>query len=776
MNFRRLCLVVLCLYASVTPARGGQPEVSFSAAVRPLLSDRCFACHGPDEQTRAAGLRLDRIDAAIDAGVIVPGSPEESELLRRLTTDDPDQRMPPLESNKSLSAAEIESIRGWIEQGAPAEAHWSYRPLTRPSVPAVRHPRNGNPIDAFLLKRLLAAGHDFAPPADRRTLVRRLYLDLLGVPPTFAEAEAFIRDEAPDADRRLVDRLLRDQRYGERMAVFWLDLVRYADTIGYHSDNQREVSAYRDYVIDAFNQNLPFDRFTIEQLAGDLLPDPTLAQRIASGYNRLLQTTAEGGAQAKEYTAIYAADRVRNFSAVWLGQTIGCAQCHDHKYDPYTIKDFYSLAAFFADLKEVAVGQQPPNLMLISDAEQQQLAELERRVQTLESDRQAAAASQTTAEQLQAAKTELDEFRQTLRTTLVAEALDQPRMTRILPRGNWLDDSGAVVEPAVPEFLPHQPIPDRRGNRFDLAQWVVAEENPLTARAAVNRIWKLFFGVGLAPNLEDLGGQGQPPTHPELLDWLAVEFRDSGWDVKALVRLMLTSSAYQQSSTLDSDQPEAGPANRLYHKQSAWRIEAEFVRDTALSLSGLLVSGRVGGQSVKPYQPAGYWQHLNFPKREWQADQGEQLYRRSLYTFWCRTFPHPSLVAFDAPSREECTAERPRSNIPQQALVLLNDPIFVEAARCFAERILRQPGLPQQRIEWAVRQAYSRDPEPREQALLAELLRQQREHYRQTPQAAQQLITVGRAPVPQQLDAVELAAWTQVARVLINAYECTSRY
>ncbi len=381
-----------------------------------------------------------------------------------------------------------------------------------------------------------------------------------------------------------------------------------------------------------------------------------------------------------------------------------------------------------------------------------------------------------TKQQLADVTKQLDDYRKSLRTMLVSESLPEPRMTRILPRGNWLDDSGDVVEPAVPEFLPHQPITDRRANRLDLARWLVAEDNPLTARTFINRLWKLYFGQGLSRNLDDLGGQGEAPTHPELLDWLSVEFRESGWDIKAMIRLLLTSETYAQVSTNNETIQVADPGNRNFARQGTWRVEAEFVRDTALSLSGLLAKESIGGHSVKPYQPAGYWQHLNFPTRIWTADRGNKLYRRSLYTFWCRTFPHPSMIAFDAPSREECTAERARSNIPQQALVLLNDPIFVEASRVFAQRIIGAERGVEPRIRWAFREAVSRDPSPEEIALLRKLFDDQFRRYTASAEDAKQLLSVGEAAVAGELDPIELAAWTQVSRAIINAYETTSRF
>ena len=990
-----------------------QSEIDFAKQIRPILSDKCFACHGPDEHTREADLRLDQREQALE--ILSPGQIDDSEFVRRILTDDPDELMPPAKSHKTLSADEITLLKKWIAEGAEYEEHWSFRPLARTRLPAIKHHQNKNAIDALVIDALSGPGLQMSPQADEVTLVRRLYQDLLGVPPSPAEVDAFVNDESADAWEQLVDKLLDDHRYGERMAVYWLDLVRYADTIGYHSDASMEVSAYRDYVIDAFNENKPFDQFTIEQLAGDLIPDATDQQRIASGYNRLLQTTEEGGAQAKEYIAIYAADRVRNVSGVWMGLTVGCAQCHDHKYDPITAKDFYSLAAFFSDIKETAVGRRKPNFKIVTDQQKAHAQSLRDKVATLKLEKRLSdpawvdklnagqaeweaqkiasldsgesiwqspepaavkssggvqlkrqddgtylatannpnhgdytytiknkgtvraiqleifpdptfkgfsrgngnivltgvtvkangkdvkisdakadfeqagwpvvntldknkktgwavdghtkkadshtavfvlekpiefgeqagkieiglqhqsvhvkhligrfrvsisdspdaslgnakplsesvtnalrkpAADRSDAEkktladhyrtfapamveakrQLAAAEKELADYEKTFQTTLVSEALGKPRMTRILPRGNWLDDSGEEVMPAVPHFMPHDEINDRRANRMDLAKWLFRKDNPTTARTFANRIWKLFFGRGLSRNLDDLGGQGEPPTHPELLDWLALEFQESGWDVKQLVRLIVTSGTYAQSSNTTEQVRQQDANNDWFARQGRWRVEAEFVRDTALQLGGLLQVEPVGGRSVKPYQPAGYWRHLNFPKRTWAASKGNDLYRRTLYTFWCRSFLHPSLLAFDAPSREECTAQRARSNIPQQALALLNDPVFVESARAFAARIIASADNDDDRLAWAFREATSRKASVDELQVLKKLLQTQAESYRESEEDANAITSVGDKPNPDAVDKKELATWTQIARAILNVYETTSRY
>jgi hypothetical protein len=763
------CTILALLAANVDAAE----PISFNRDIRPILADNCFACHGPDKNQRKAGLHFDTQEAALaDLGgrkAIVPGNVEESELLDRIAAQDK-SRMPPEKFGKKLTKEQSDLLRRWIEQGAKWDKHWSLIAPTRPAVPRVDNKEWSRlPIDAFVYARLQRENLTPAPEADKRTLLRRVSFDLTGLPPTPEEVDAFLADGSPQAYEKVVDRLLTSPHFGERMALYWLDIVRYADTGGYHSDNHRDVWLYRDYVIDAFNKNKPFDQFTIEQLAGDLLPAATRETRIASGYNRLLMTTEEGGAQAKEYLAKYAADRVRNASSVWLGTTLGCCECHDHKFDPFKTKEFYQFAAFFADIKEKAVGRQDQDKVLTEE----QIARLKQWdtdvAEMLKEGPPTPATSKKVAE-LQKQKADFDK---TLPTTLVTTAVP-PRVMRVLPRGNWLDDSGEMVTPGVPASLPPLKFKGERATRLDLAKWLTAADNPLMARVFVNRLWKLMYGQGLVKSLEDFGSQGTWPTHPDLLDWLAVEFRESGWDVKHLLKLIVLSRTYRQSSQLDEALKQRDPYNALLARQNRYRLDAEMVRDNALAVSGLLVR-KLGGPSVKPYQPAGYWAMLNFPKREWQNDSGEALYRRSLYTYWCRTFPHPSLIAFDAPSREECTVERPRSNTPLQALVLLNDPIYVEASRVFAERILKSGETTEKRIAFAYRQALDRKPLPEETELLTALVEKHWKQYREDKAAAAELLSAGARPAAKDLDPAELAAWTSVARVLLNLHETITR-
>ena len=1004
-------------------------KVDFNRDIRPILSENCFACHGPDAKQVKGGLRLDQRDSVLKPAksgktAIVPKQPAKSELVRRIFTTDTDDLMPPPESHKKLTAAQRDLFKRWIAEGAEYQTHWAYLPPVKTAVPAGQ-----NGVDLLVRARLKEIGLKSSPEADRRTLVRRIYFDLLGLPPKPEEVEAFASDTSPAAFAKLVERLLASPHYGERMAIGWLDVVRFADTIGYHSDTPRNVHPYRDYVIRAFNENKRFDQFTREQLAGDLLPNATLETRVGSAFNRLLLTTEEGGAQAKDYEARYLTDRVRAVGAVWLAQTIGCAQCHDHKFDPTTARDFYSMGAFFADIKEPIVGRREDGIIVPSEKDNVELARLDGETARLQktfdatqpqiagafakwqesalaalqneanwkplapatvastggaklaiqpdrsvlasgksSDKDTytlaftnvtsgvtglrlealpdpslpasgpgrapngnfvlteivatvkraeqkaepvkfagaratfeqttpadgspskkwsaasaidgdvkgaafgwavlpevgkaqqlilelaapltlaagdtltielkqnhgnkshtlgrfrlaatadAAAARTITpaappadlagilkiapekrtdaqqeklsahhknlgpelaalrQQLAAAKKARTDFETKLPRCIVSESLPAPRTVRILARGNWMDDSGAVIQPALPGHLAvGVKIADRRLNRLDLAEWILARENPLTARVFVNRLWKQFFGTGLSKVLDDLGAQGEPPPNAALLDWLACEFRDSGWDVKHLVRIIVTSQTYRQTSTASRELLVRDPDNREHARQSRWRLDAELVRDNALTISGLLVA-TIGGPSVKPYQPDGYWENLNFPVRSYPASTGEDQHRRGLYTWWQRSFVHPSMLAFDAPTREECAADRARSNIPQQALVLLNDPTYVESARAFASRIVKEGGADANaRLAWAWKQALGRAPRADELVPVRALFDKHLAQYKADTKAAEAFLKVGIAPLPPATDPAELAAWTSVARILLNLHETITR-
>jgi mono/diheme cytochrome c family protein len=831
--------------APVDPAPAAAPKpitVDYNRDIRPILASQCYQCHGPDEKARKAKLRLDIREEAIKAEAFVPGKPDQSEAITRICSSDLDQRMPPVASKKpALSADQIAILKRWITEGAKFSEHWSFTTIHRPPTPTILNSQTvlRNPIDNFIQLRLMSEGVAPSPEADRVTLIRRLHFDLTGLPPSPEEVRSFVEDKSSNAYEKIVDKLLASPHFGERMAVWWLDLVRYADSIGYHSDNPMNVFPYRDYVIKSFNENKPFDQFTIEQLAGDLLPNPSIEQRVATAYNRLLQTTEEGGAQAKEYEAKYAADRVRNYGQVWLGGTLMCAECHNHKFDPYSQADFYSVAAFFADVQEAPVGRREPGLLVTSSPEQEaKLKRLARNAAIAQAKLDTAARVFSTdadafadvekwpnpspgkssgtitipadVKAILAKKSEQRTANDGARLTtfardaapdlkgdrdIVAAAIKEktdyeniiprvlvttrgaPRTVRILARGNWLDSSGPVMTPQTPAFLPPLPpldAPNARYTRLDLAKWTVSHNNPLTARVAVNRLWKLFYGYGIARSLEESGTQGQPPTHLELLNWLASEFQTK-WDIKHIVRLMVTSMTYRQSSVETPAIRERDPLNKLFARQSRYRLDAEFVRDSALSISGLL-NPAIGGSSVKPFQPAGYWAALNFPEREWQKDAGEKVYRRGMYTHWQRTFPHPAMIAFDAPSREECTCERPKSNIPQQALVLLNDPEFVECARVFAQHTIAEGGTTDsRRLAWAFERATGRKPRSEESSILSEVLEKHRKQFAGKPDEAKKLLTVGDIPIPNDLPPAELAAWMSVCRVILNLHETITR-
>ena len=804
------CLAAWGVAASgfgASPSGGKAPD--FNRDIRPILSQNCFACHGPDEHDRRGGLRLDDRDAALAeldsaATAIVPGHPDQSELIARIHETDPDTIMPPPESNHVLTAAQKELLARWIAAGAPYAAHWAYVAPTTHAPPPVRQADWGsNWIDPFILGRLEEEGIEPAADADPLTLLRRVTFDLTGLPPSPQEVDAYLADTRPDAYMFLVDRLLASPRHAERMAAWWLDLVRYADTVGYHGDQPHNISPYRDWVIKSFRDNVPFDRFTVLQLAGDLVgpfngehaDDPVLA----SAYNRLLQTTHEGGLQAKEYRAIYQADRIRNVSGVWMGATVGCAQCHDHKYDPYTARDFHALGAFFADVDDekhfkngtnALPTRREPEVQLVGPFDRERATELDARMHSLDNQLPPlvlpprAQPPEPEPEGVVASRIELDrlkvERQQLDRALMVTRALKQPRDVRVLPRGNWLDETGPIVEPAIPGFLGSLGT-NGRASRADLARWLTTPvasggAGEYTARVTVNRIWALFFGAGLCRSAGDFGGQGELPDHPELLDRLAIEFLASGWDLKQLIRTIVTSRAYRMSSAAPADLLARDPDNRLLARQGRWRLPAEGVRDTALFACGLLVE-RLGGESVHPYQPAGYYQHLNFPQREYKVDKDDSQWRRGLYVHWQRMFLHPQLLAFDAPSREECTATRMRSNTPKAALVLLNDPTFIEAARKLAELALAEAGTADdERIAFLWKRTLSRGPDADELALVKGLLDRRRVEFKANPQATKDLLAVGVAPLDKTLDAAELAAWTATARAVLNLHEAIARY
>jgi hypothetical protein len=986
------------------------PPVDFSRDVRPILSDRCFACHGPDEANRQMGLRFDIEDGPKKARgdrppVVVPGDVSASEILKRVAPADPAMRMPPPYSDrKPLSEQEVATLRAWIEQGAKWRSHWSFNVPVRPAEPAVQN--RGwvrNPIDGFILARLEKESLKPSPEANRDQLLRRVSFDLTGLPPTLAELNAFLADTSPDAYEKAVDRLLASPRYGERMAVDWLDAARYADTHGYQTDPAKEMWPWRDWVINAFNTNMPYDRFTVEQLAGDLLPNATLDQQIATGFQRNPRINSETGAIAEEFEAETLVDRASTVGTVWMGLTVGCARCHDHKYDPITQREFYSLAAYFNNVDEVGNGgtsdgrgNYKPFLKLPSPELEAVVAAKDAQIKTERENLialdQRLAAGQATwentaltyqpkwevltpgnlkadngvtlkaladgsvlaggampassifeltaetklrnitafrlemipdaglpdggsgrgaggkgvvtlfevraggkkvdlsritadfkseeselnlvlrpAEQLKRgwgvnpemnrlhyavietsrmftpdatmtfrigseyegalvgrfrisvtdsefpevvpdeirtilgkhpaelsekdAKTlrqyflthpiehrkasesiaALDAERRTaenkIPSTMVMSEMAEPRDMFIMQRGAY-DKPGDKVTPGTPGFLPPMPS-DAPRNRLGLARWLVDPANPLTARVAVNRYWQMYFGTGLVKTSDNFGSQGEAPSHPELLDWLATEFMRTGWDVKAMQRLIVTSAAYRQASAATPAMRERDPENRLIARGTRMRLPAEMIRDQALSVSGLL-STKVGGPSVKPYQPDGLWEQLSaFQGRKlFERSTGEDLWRRSVYSYWKRTVPPPSMTIFDAPTRESCVVGRQISSTPMQALELLNDEMYIETSRKLAERMMKEGGAsPAERLAWALRLATSRPPSAQEVKILEQGMNRRLAQYRADPASAEKLLAAGESPRDKSIDTAELAAYATAASVILNLDE-----
>lgn len=1019
----------ICVADEASPT--GKSDL-FSRNVLPLLSENCFQCHGPDEANREAGLRLDTKDGVFaegDSGVhaVVAGKPDESELIQRIISDDPDLLMPPPDSGKALSAEQIQLMKDWVTQGAEWSGHWAFQKPVSPTAPKpVPNWQVENPVDLFIQKRVQAAGLTPSARADKETLIRRVTLDLTGLPPTVKEIDDFLADRSPAAFEKVVDRLLGSIAYGEHMTRIWLDSARYADTHGLHLDNERSIWPYRDWVINAFHDNMPFDQFTIEQIAGDLMPEPTLSQRVATGFNRCNVTTSEGGSIDDEYYVRYAVDRVETTSTVWLGLTSGCAACHDHKFDPLTQKEFYQLFSYFFSLTERAMdgnGMLPPPVVKVpspgqvtSKAKYQtEVTEIKKQIADLLADikyadplpdaklgelqegeavwfddslpagakpqgngpepwrfvsgpdhpvrgenssvrtgdgltqhfftdanpkltvgtpgklftyvyldpknppetiqlqfndgswdhraywgadkghgagrkdaanfragelpetgkwvrlevdaasvglkpesqlngwaftqfggtvhwdaagtvsvaplddQQSASLnlwqqyrkkvtapplpgdiqktldvetekrtedqkkklityfvqqvspqhSATFADPMKRQKDlekQLAELEKAIPATLVMEDRKDPRQAHVLERGEYTEKREPVSS-AVPEWI--APLPkDAPSNRLGLAQWLVSPENPLTARVTVNRFWQHFFGIGLVRTSEDFGIQGEQPTHPELLDWLAVHFVESGWNVKQFHKMLIMSTTYQQSSHVSPELLTADPENRLLARGPRFRLDAEVIRDSALAVSGLLVN-TIGGKSVRPYQPAGLWKPVGFGGSNTSVfvqDKGSKLYRRSMYTFWKRTSPPPSMATFDAPDRETCQVRRARTNTPLQSLVLMNDVQFFEAARKFAERVMTEGGTePQERLIHAYRMIVSRRPDNEESESLLQLLQVYTQEFRADPEAAEKLLSTGESARNSALDASELGAWTMITHLLLNLSETVTK-
>ncbi len=898
-----LALPTAVLLLAAAPSRGAAAGVHFSREILPLLSDNCFACHGPDEQGRKAGLRLDTQAGAFGQGksgatAIVPRDAARSEVIRRLLTADADDVMPPPKANRKLTSAQVELLRRWIDEGAAWGKHWAYEPPVRPGVPEIRGSESEirNPLDAFVRARLAKEGLSPSPEAPPATLIRRVTLDLTGLPPTPEEVAAFERECAEEKHRsasgpegrqkvapgvspgpagenrvspgratessaapagaetnlnssspgsrpglssfappalsvgsaydRLVDRLLASPRYGERMAWDWLEAARYADSNGYQGDGERTMWPWRDWVVDAFNRNLPFDRFTVWQLAGDRLPLATHEQRLATGFLRNHMINGEGGRIAEENRIDYLFDQTETVATVWLGATFNCTRCHDHKFDPYTQRDYFGLLAFFNRTAVDGGGgnpQSPPNLAVPSPEQTRRLANLEAKLASAivateafeakafarEPGRptdESAAAKDLPKDVLDALKVAprdrdagrleklaahwketdpayvraLDEQRnarnardaaaRAIPRVMVMEDMAKPRATFILNRGNY-QKPGTEVGMAVPASLASEGSP-APADRLSLARWLVAPENPLTARVTVNRFWQSFFGVGLVKTAEDFGVQGEKPANPELLDWLATEFVASGWDVKHLVRLMVTSATYRQSSRVTPEQFERDPENRLLARGPRFRMPSWMIRDAALAAAGLLTPD-VGGAPVKPYQPAGVWEEATFGNKRYEQDHGAALYRRSLYVFWRRIIG-PTMF-FDVASRQTCTVKTPRTNVPLHALLTLNDTAYVEAARALAERVLHGAANDADRLALAYQRVLGRAPKAGEVKIALRGLARHRRDYAADRDAANRLLAVGEGVRDANLDPVEHAAWTVVCSTLLNLDEALTK-
>ncbi len=827
---RRLLLALIV--ATFAGERAIADDPDFARDVLPILSDNCFLCHGPDAKSREGELRLDvRSDELFGSRkILVAGKSKESLLLQRVLSRDPAEVMPPPETKKALTPQQVEILQRWIDAGAAWGQHWAYEPLDRPEIPAVNErgwPRGD--LDAFVLARLEREGLQPAPEADRARMLRRVTLDLTGLPPTLDETAAFLADPAPDAYERAVDRLFASPRFGERMVWDWLDAARYADSNGYQGDGERTMWPWRDWAIGAFNANQPFDEFTIWQLAGDLLPEATLEQRVATGFCRNHMINGEGGRIAAENRVDYVMDMTETTATVWLGATFNCCRCHDHKFDPFTQRDYYQLFAFFNSTPVDGGGgnpQTPPVVELPSDEQTrrrheagQQLADRQADLARYEQEKfprdagQSADQSPAAAERpeeirkllaIEPAKRnrgQLDQLAKHWRETLkdnpeeaayaervealrnvidrrdgvdreiprvmIMADLPQPRETFRLSKGLYdkpLDKVGIGVPSNLPQLATDAPT-----NRLGLARWLVSDDNPLTARVTVNRFWQQFFGLGLVKTTEDFGVQGERPVHPELLDWLAVEFRYSGWDVKRLCRTIVTSAAYRQSSRVTPELHERDPENRLLARGPRQRLPSWMLRDQALAASSLLVEN-VGGAPVRPYQPAGVWEEATFGNKRYQQDHGDKLYRRSVYTFWRRIIG-PTMF-FDTAARQTCSVKQTRTNTPLQALVTLNEVTFVEAGRALAAQVLREaPADTDSRVRAMFQRVLCRPAEPRETTVLSAAVARLRQQFAADPSAAEKFLAVGESSRDPQLDPVEHAVWAALAGTILNLDE-----
>jgi hypothetical protein len=784
--------LAIALFFSLSALGGENAVVDYIRDIRPILSNNCFKCHGPDEEARKADLRLDTPQGALaDRGgyrAINREEPAASELLLRVTSADDAERMPPTESGLKLSRDQIAILRKWIEQGAPIEQHWALLPVQRSAVPIVGSSWPRNEIDAFILAKLQNQKIAPSPEATPYTLIRRVYLDVLGLPPTPAEVEEFLGDQSSDAYPKMVDRALASPHYGERWGRHWLDQARYADTNGYSVDAERTMWPYRDWVIQALNNDMPFDRFTIEQLAGDLLPNPSREQLIATGFHRNTLINEEGGTDAEQFRVESVVDRVNTTGIVWLGLTIGCAQCHTHKFDPISHHEYYRMFAFFNNCEDA--NTRSPTLDIAAPEQQKKLDELDKKIGAAndaiaEYDRQHQNVTVTStdgagkfsansdkkraelAAELTRTQEEKKQYAATIPQTMILRELTTPRETNVLIRGDFLR-KGDRVSPDIPAMLPKLPVSEAPRTRLDLARWLVQRENPLTARVTVNRVWARYFGRGLVETENDFGLQGALPTHPELLDWLADKFMDQSWSLKQLHRLILNSATYHQASALRPELAVIDPLDKLLGRQSRLRVEAEIVRDLGLSVSGLL-SDTIGGPSAHPPQSEDVFAFTQI-RRAWPTSTGSERYRRGMYTFFMRSAPYPMLTTFDTPVFNVACTLRQRSNTPLQSLTMANDETVIEMARAFGKRAFQHATSDRDRVGFAFRLCFARTAESSELERLVEYVAQQRNNFATSPENARKL--AGDSSLKPIEDA---AAWTALARVLLNLDEFITR-
>ena len=755
-------LIFLGLLGSVF----AESKVSFNDQILPILSDKCFHCHGPDEKNREADLRLDTFEGAVEGKALIPGRPDKSEMISRIHTDDEDDIMPPEDSSLKLTDKEKALLSQWVKEGAKYEKHWLFTPVKKEVAPVSKDKWVQNEVDHFVLATMKKEGLSPSKGTDKHTLIRRLSLDLTGLPPSPQEVEAFVNDKSPDAYNKVVERLLKSDQYAEHMTAWWLDGARYADTDGYQNDRYRYHHVWRDWVIQSFQENQSFDQFVIEQIAGDMIPNATLRQQIATGFGRNHRINSEAGSIPEEWQVEYVADRVDTFGTLFLGLTMGCARCHDHKYDPLSQKEYYQLFAYFNNVPEFGTGpnngNSPPYIKVpqswpnLKPEENKLIDPEEMKFQK--------------KKQYNAVKRPVPGDKTTL---MVMQEMKEPRKTYLLERGLYSEpDKSEVLQAKVPAVL--DIVPGKKpSNRLELAKWLVHPKNPTLARVMVNRIWQRYFGTGFVATSENLGTQGERPSHPQLLDWLATKFIESGWNMHELHKLIVNSATYKQSSQMTPESVQKDPKNRLLARGARYRLHAFAIRDQALAASGLMVN-KLYGPSAKPYMPPNIWKA--FSNNKYVQDKGDNLYRRSFYTYWRRTIPPPTMMNFNAAEREVCEVKKDRTNTPLQALTLMNNKTFVEAARFLAERMMKEGGSTiQSQIVQGYKLTLCREPSANEMSVMLKAFKQFKEEFSKNEKEAEKLLKIGEKPRDKTLKVPTHAAMTMVASALLNLDEMVTR-